>query len=286
MELKKALINIQTWSFLTIGLAISAVGWAGFIIPSKIIGGGATGIATALYYTLGFNIGFSVLIINTVLILIAIKIVGASFGVKTIYGVILFSSFLSIISHFVHGPLVNDVFVSILTGAILAGTGAAIVFMNGGSTGGTDIIAMVISKYVNISLGRLLLYVDVVIISSSFFIFFSIENMVYGLLAMAIYAYTVDVIINGTKQTVQIFVFSKKHQEIAHRVIHDLKRGVTLLQGEGGYSGESVKVLMIVARKSDSVNLLKTIKSIDSEAFITKNNVMGVYGEGFETYKI
>ncbi len=284
--MKNILVQVQSWLFLTIGLAISATGWAGFIVPSKIIGGGATGIATALYYTFGFDIGLSVLVINTVLILIAIKIVGASFGVKTIYGVILFSLFLSTISYFVQEPLVNELFVSILTGAILAGTGAAIVFMNGGSTGGTDIIAMLIRKYVNISLGRLLLYVDVVIISSSFLIFFSIENMVYGLLAMAIYAYTVDVIINGTKQTVQIFVFSKKHQEIAHKVIHDLKRGVTLLQGEGGYSGESVKVLMIVAKKSDSVNLMKTIKSIDSEAFVTKNNVMGVYGEGFETYKI
>lgn len=284
--MKNILVQVQSWLFLTIGLAISATGWAGFIVPSEIIGGGATGIATALYYTFGFDIGLSVLVINTVLILIAIKIVGASFGVKTIYGVILFSLFLSTISYFVQEPLVNELFVSILTGAILAGTGAAIVFMNGGSTGGTDIIAMLIRKYVNISLGRLLLYVDVVIISSSFLIFFSIENMVYGLLAMAIYAYTVDVIINGTKQTVQIFVFSKKHQEIAHKVIHDLKRGVTLLQGEGGYSGESVKILMIVAKKSDSVNLMKTIKSIDSEAFVTKNNVMGVYGEGFETYKI
>ncbi len=286
MKLKKILIEIQSWVFLTIGLAISATGWAGFIIPSKVIGGGATGIGTALYYTFGFDIGLTVLILNIVLILIAIKIVGASFGVRTIYGVIIFSSFLSTISHFVQEPLLNDMFISILTGGILAGTGAAVVFMNGGSTGGTDIIAMIIRKYFNLSLGRLLLYVDIVIISSSFLIFVSIEKMVYGLLTMAIYAYTVDVVINGTKQTVQIFVFSKKHQEIAHQILHHLQRGVTILHGEGGYSGETVKVLMVVARKNDSVHLLKMIKTIDPEAFITKSNVMGVYGKGFETYKI
>lgn len=285
MSFKSNLNNAQSWFFLTVGLAICAVGWAGFIIPAQIIGGGATGIATALYFSLGFNIGLTVLILNAVLILIAIKFVGASFGVRTIYGVALFSGFLSIIGHFVQEPLVAERFMSILTGSILAGVGASIVFINGGSTGGTDIIAMVIRKYRNVTLGRLLLYIDTVIISSSFVIFHSIENMVYGLVTMAIFAYTVDVVISGTKQTVQIFVFSKKYQELSHLIIHKARRGVTLLQGQGGYSGEEVKVLMVIARKNDSVALLKLIKSIDPDAFITMGNVMGVYGQGFDTIR-
>lgn len=285
MSFKSNLNSVQSWFFLTVGLAICAVGWAGFIIPAQIIGGGATGIATALYFSLGFNIGLTVLILNAVLILIAIKFVGASFGVRTIYGVALFSGFLSIIGHFVQEPLVAERFMSILTGSILAGVGASIVFINGGSTGGTDIIAMVIRKYRNVTLGRLLLYIDTVIISSSFVIFHSIENMVYGLVTMAIFAYTVDVVISGTKQTVQIFVFSKKYQELSHHIIHKARRGVTLLQGQGGYSGEEVKVLMVIARKNDSVALLKLIKSIDPDAFITMGNVMGVYGQGFDTIR-
>lgn len=285
MSFKSNLNNAQSWFFLTVGLAICAVGWAGFIIPAQIIGGGATGIATALYFSLGFNIGLTVLILNAVLILIAIKFVGASFGVRTIYGVALFSGFLSIIGHFVQEPLVAERFMSILTGSILAGVGASIVFINGGSTGGTDIIAMVIRKYRNVTLGRLLLYIDTVIISSSFVIFHSIENMVYGLVTMAIFAYTVDMVISGTKQTVQIFVFSKKYQELSHLIIHKARRGVTLLQGQGGYSGEEVKVLMVIARKNDSVALLKLIKSIDPDAFITMGNVMGVYGQGFDTIR-
>jgi|SRR5690554_4958335 len=285
MSFKSNLSNAQSWFFLTVGLAICAVGWAGFIIPAQIIGGGATGIATALYFSLGFNIGLTVLILNAVLILIAIKFVGASFGIRTIYGVALFSGFLSIIGHFVQEPLVAERFMSILTGSILAGVGASIVFINGGSTGGTDIIAMVIRKYRNVTLGRLLLYIDTVIISSSFIIFHSIENMVYGLVTMAIFAYTVDMVISGTKQTVQIFVFSKKYQELSQHIIHKARRGVTLLQGQGGYSGEEVKVLMVIARKNDSVALLKLIKSIDPDAFITMGNVMGVYGQGFDTIR-
>lgn len=285
MSFKSNLSNAQSWFFLTVGLAICAIGWAGFIIPAQIISGGATGIATALYFSLGFNIGLTVLILNAVLILIAIKFVGASFGIRTIYGVALFSGFLSIIGHFVQEPLVAERFMSILTGSILAGVGASIVFINGGSTGGTDIIAMVIRKYRNVTLGRLLLYIDTVIISSSFIIFHSIENMVYGLVTMAIFAYTVDMVISGTKQTVQIFVFSKKYQELSQHIIHKARRGVTLLQGQGGYSGEEVKVLMVIARKNDSVALLKLIKSIDPDAFITMGNVMGVYGQGFDTIR-
>lgn len=288
MSFKSNLSDVQSWIFLTIGLAICATGWAGFIIPAEVIGGGATGIATALYYSFGFNIGLTVLVINGVLILVAIKFVGASFGVRTIYGVALFSGFLALIGYYLkdnEAPLVAERFVSILTGSILAGVGASIVFINGGSTGGTDIIAMVIRKYRNITLGRLLLYIDTVIISSSFILFQSIEMVVYGLVTMAIFAYTVDVVISGTKQTVQIFVFSKKYMELSQHIIHKARRGVTLLQGQGGYSGEDVKVLMVIARKNDSTTLLKLIKSIDPDAFITMGNVMGVYGQGFDTIR-
>jgi uncharacterized membrane-anchored protein YitT (DUF2179 family) len=285
MDLNSYLKGTQSWIFLTIGLAISAVGWAGFIIPARIIGGGVAGIATVLHYSMGLDIGLMVLVMNAVLILIAIKVVGASFGVRTLYGVAVFSASLSLIGHFVTEPMLTEKFMSTLTGSILAGTGAGIVFINGGSTGGTDIIAMIIRKYKNITLGRLLLYIDTVIISSSFFLFHSVENMVYGLVTMAIYAYTVDVVISGTKQTVQVFIFSKKYKELSHHIIHDARRGVTLLQGQGGYSGEEVKVLMVIARKNESHMLLRLIKTVDPDAFITMGSVMGVYGQGFDTIR-
>ncbi|WP_026473849.1 YitT family protein [Alkaliflexus imshenetskii] len=277
--------NLQSWFFLTLGIAISATGWAGFIIPSKIIGGGVAGISTVLHYAMGFNIGLTLLLLNAVLILLAMKIVGASFGVKTIYGVAVFSLFLSIISHYTTEPPIAEKFMATLTGSILAGIGGSMVFIHGGSTGGTDIIAMMISKYRNISLGRLLLYIDTVIISSSFLLFRSIETMVYGLITMAILAYTVDTVMSGTKQTVQFFIFSKKHEELSHHIINVARRGLTVLPGKGGFSGEDVTVLMVIAKKNESPAILRLIKQVDPDAFITMGSVMGVYGKGFDAIK-
>lgn len=277
--------EVQSYIFITIGLGISSIGWAGFIIPSKIVGGGITGISTVLYYLAGWDIGLMSLIMNAILIGLAMKIIGASFGVKTIYAVVIFSMLLSLITRFFPEPLLQEKMMATLTGSILAGFGGSIVFINGGSTGGTEIIALVISKYKNISLGRLLLSIDSVIIASSFFLFQSIETMVYGFMTMAIFAYTIDLAISGTKQTVQIFIFSKKHEELQHHIIHVARRGLTLLPGQGGYSGEPVNVLMVIARKNDAHIILRLIKQLDPEAFITMGNVMGVYGKGFDTIK-
>ncbi|GAO28043.1 YitT family protein [Geofilum rubicundum] len=277
--------EVQSYVLLTIGLAISTIGWAGFIIPSEIVGGGVIGIATVFHFLTGLDIGIMAFGMNALLILLAIKIIGSSFGLKTIYAISVFSLFLSLTSHYIDGPLVSEKIMATLTGSILAGTGSGIVFLNGGSTGGSDIIALMINKYRNITLGRLLLYIDAIVISSSFFLFKSIETMVYGFVTMAIIAYTVDVIISGTKQTVQFFIFSDKHEELQHHIIHVAKRGLTILPGQGGYSGHEVKVLMVIARKSESQIILRIIKQIDPQAFITMGSVMGVYGQGFESIK-
>ena len=281
-ELRK---EVQSYIILTIGLAIGTIGWAGFIIPSKIVGGGVIGIATVFHFLTGLDIGIMAFAMNALLILLAIKVIGSSFGIKTIYAIAVFSLFLSLISHYVDGPLVSEKIMATLTGSILAGTGSGIVFLNRDSTDGSDIIALMINKYRNITLGRLLLYIDAIVISSSFFLFKSIEAMVYGFVTMAIIAYTVDVIISGTKQTVQFFIFSDKHEELQHHIIHVAKRGLTILPGQGGYSGHEVKVLMVIARKSESQIILRIIKKIDPQAFITMGSVMGVYGQGFESIK-
>lgn len=275
----------QSYIMITIGLGISSIGWAGFIIPSKIIGGGITGISTIFYYLDGWDIGLTTLIMNTFLILLAIKIIGASFGFKTIYAVIVFSILLSVISRTIPEPLLQEKMMATLTGSILAGFGGAIIILNGGSTGGTETIALMINKYRNISFGRLLLTLDSVIIASSFLLFRSIETMVYGFMTMAIFAYTIDLALSGTKQTVQIFIFSKKHKELQDHIINIAHRGLTLLPGQGGYSGDPVSVIMVIAPKSESHIILGIVKRLDPEAFITMGNVMGVYGKGFDTIK-
>ncbi len=285
MTLTETRKEIQSYFMITIGLVIGSIGWAGFIIPSKIIGGGIIGISTALYYIAGWDIGLISLILNAILILLAIKVIGASFGIKTIYAIVLFSILLSVITRFFPEPLVEEKMMATLTGSILAGFGGSIILLNGGSTGGTEIIALIINKYKNISIGRLLLTLDSIIITSSFLLFHQVETMVYGFLTLAIFAYTIDLAISGTKQTVQIFIFSKKHSELQHHIIHVAKRGLTILPGQGGFSGEPVNVLMVIARKNESHVILRLIKQIDPDAFITMGNVMGVYGKGFETIK-
>ena len=275
-----------SYLMLTIGLGIGALGWTAFLIPAKIVGGGLTGIATILYFVFGWDIGLSSLIMNGFLLLAAIKILGATFGVRTVVGAIILSGFLSVLRPLFPEPIMHETMMNAIVGGVLAGIGSGIVFVNGGSTGGTDIIAMIINKYKNISLGRLLLGIDVIIISSSYFIFESLERMVYGYMTMAILAYTVDMVISGNRQTVQFFIISNKFDEIRKLIIYEADRGLTLLNGIGGYSGEERKVLMVIARKTQSSEIFRIVKSVDPEAFITMGTVMGVYGQGFDRIRI
>ncbi len=275
-----------SYLMMAIGLGIGALGWTAFLIPAKIVGGGLTGIATVLYFVLGWDVGLTTLIINGFLLVAAIKILGASFGVRTIVAAVILSGFLALFQPMFTTPIMHETMMNAIVGGVLAGIGSGIVFINGGSTGGTDIIAMIINKYKNISLGKLLLSIDVVIISSSYFIFQSLETMVYGYMTMAILAYTVDLVLSGNSQTVQFFIISKMPEEIKKLVIHEADRGMTILNGHGGYSGEEIKVLMVIAHKNQSSKIFRIVKRVDPDAFITMGNVMGVYGKGFDRIKI
>jgi len=285
--MKSALLfkEIKSYFILTLAVSISSIGWGGFLIPSSIIGGGITGLSSIFYFLWGWDVGITSLVINVVLILLAIKILGLSYGVKTIYCTIVFSILLSILTKHFTEPIVSDVFVSTVLGAALGGVGTAILFINGGSTGGTEIIAMIINKYKNISLGKLLLTFDVVIISSSYLVFQDIEKIVYGLITMAIFTYCIDLVISGNKSTVQFFIISKKYEELTQAITTIGNKGVTVIDGVGGYTKEKRKILMVVSKKRTSSILFKIIRDIDPKAFVTMGNVSGVYGEGFEKIK-
>jgi uncharacterized membrane-anchored protein YitT (DUF2179 family) len=278
--------SVRDYFMITVGLALSALGWTGFLIPTGIVAGGITGVATLIYLSTGFPVGVASLLMNSVLILLAVKIIGSSFGVKTLFGVGMFALFLTLGQQLFPKPIVSDVFMAMVIGGILGGIGGGVVFSNGGSTGGTDIIAMIINKYRNVSLGKLLLSIDAIIIGSSWLVLHSLEMMVYGFLTMAVLTYVLDIVITGTKQTVQIFIISRKHKELAEAIINQANRGVTILDGRGGFTGEEVKVLMVLARKRDSIGVLRIIKHLDPDAFITLGNVMGVYGKGFDTMRL
>ncbi len=277
--------GIRDYAFITLGLFINALGWTAFLIPAEITGGGVTGVATLIFYASKFPVGISYLVINIILVIISMKHLGKAFGIKTIYATVILAIFLSVLSGIIKEPIVDENFMAAVIGGILAGAGVGLVFSQGGSTGGTDIIAMIINKYRNISPGKIILYLDIIIISSSFFIFKSIEKIVYGYVTMAITAYTIDMILTGAKRTVQLFIFSKHYEEIANRVGREIRRGITILDGKGWYSKKETKVLLIMVRKPESHHILRIIKDVDPDAFISVSNVMGVYGLGFDRIK-
>lgn len=183
------------------------------------------------------------------------------------------------------GVVIQDNFLSAVLGGMMGGAGIGIVFSRGGSTGGTDIIAMIINKYRNISPGRIILYCDVLIIGSSYFLVHSLDKMVYGFVSMAVVSYTLDAVLSGSNASAQIFIFSPKWEEIADFINNESMRGVTVLDGKGWYTQQDVKVLLTIVRKKETSMLFRAIKEIDPNAFISMASVMGVYGQGFEKIK-
>lgn len=283
--------NIRTYFLMALGLLIFSVAWTAFLLPHQISGSGVSGLAAIIFYATGIPMGYTYFAINVVLILAGLKILGTGFGIKTIYGILLGAAMLSVLQPLIPGPVVQEKFMSALIGGGLCGVGLAIIFTQGGSTGGTDIIAMVVTRYRNISLGRVILYCDVIIISSSYLILTDlepvqrVETMVYGFVTMAVLSYTLDTILSGNRQSVQVFIFSRHFDAIADQITGKLHRGVTVIDGTGWYTKENQKVIITLVRKNEASNLYRIIRNIDDKAFITVANVMGVYGLGFEELK-
>jgi uncharacterized membrane-anchored protein YitT (DUF2179 family) len=279
--------EIQDYFFILVGLFTYAFGWTGFLLPAGVTSGGVTGIAALIYFATGIPVAIPYFCINAVLLLFAIKIFGFKFSIKTIINVIIMTFVLSFFQSVIKEPLVRDQpFMDCIIGGILCGVGIGLVFNFKGSLGGTDIVALVINKHRNISIGKALLICDVLIISSSFLIFHSVEKIVYGLVAMSVSSYAVDMVLNGARQSVQFFIFSNKHDEIADTIIKQAHRGCTLLDGTGWYSHKPVKVVVVMAKKNESVTIFRIVKSIDPDAFISQSSVIGVYGNGFDQIKV
>ena len=281
----KLFMQIRSYTVMVIGLALYAFGITAFLIPLKIAGGGVTGISMLVYYATGFGTGYTYFIINIFLILIAIKVLGVNFGIKTIFSMSIIAILLNVMQNYVHGPILNDMFLSSVLSGILGGVGIGLIFNEGGSTGGTDIIAMIINKYRNISPGRIIMYCDVIIIASSFLVLHSVEKLVYGYVSMWVVAYSIDAFLTGAQQSVQLFIVSEKYEQIADFITKESRRGLTVFNGTGWYTGQNVKVIMTVVRQRESPEIFRKIKELDPKAFISLNKVMGVYGKGFDELK-
>lgn len=277
----------RDYIFITLGMAIYALGFCAFILPQKVVIGGVAGLGTIAYFTLGVPVAVAQYALNLMLLAIAYSVVGKKFVLGTIFGATMISVWVGIFQPLFEGVRITDEpFMNIVIGGILAGIGVGVAFTHNGSSGGTDIVAAMVSKHTNVSVGRTMLYTDFFIISSSYFIFHKLDLVVYGFIVLALTSYTADMIINTNRQAVQFTIFSKKWQEIATAINNEAKRGCTVLTGMGWYSKQEVKVLLVMCRKIEAVTISRIIKSIDPLAFTTQANVNGVYGKGFDELKV
>ena len=293
--------EVKDYAYITLGLISYSLGWAAFLLPYQITTGGTTGISAIIYYSTGFPIQWSYFIINAVLMTFAIRILGPRFSIKTTYAIFMLTFLLwlfqLLVNNYVEVPDMTadgkplllgpgQDFMACIIGAAMCGVGLGIVFNYNGSTGGTDIIAAIVNKYKDVTLGRMIMICDVFIISYCYFIFQDWRRVIFGFVTMFIIVVVLDWIIKSARQSVQFFIFSKKYDEIADRIIKDADRGVTVLDGTGWYSKANVKVLVVLAKKRQSLDIFRLVKRIDPNAFISQSSVIGVYGEGFEKLKV
>ena len=284
MNAKKFLILIEKYFFITLGLALFAFGWTAFLIPNQVTGGGINGIASIIYFANPtVSVGVWVFLMNIVLVAVAWKILGKRFCVDTIICTVIMSLFMMIGQWLFPKPIVpNDPFMCAMVGSALAGVGVGLALNYGGNTCGTDIIVLMISKYRNVSYGRLTLYLNILIVLSSYLTVHDPVKLVYSVLVLFAYMLFSDLVIDGYKQSFQFMVFSSKNQEIAERINKELKRGATFLKGTGSYNRTESDVLLIVAHRTDRVNIIRIIKEVDDSAFISISKVQSVFGKNFE----
>lgn len=281
-------LELRDYVMIVVGLLIYSFGFCAFILPQNVVIGGYTGLASLFYYTLGIPVGPVIFALNIISLLVAYKIVGKRFVLRSIFGAFGLSAIVSIMQPLFPTAIVapDNSMMNVMIGGILCGLGLGLSFVHNGSTGGTDIIAAMVNKRTNVSIGRMLLYADGLIIFSSMLIFHSIDNVVYGFLELLFATFMTDQVINTNRQAMQFLIISDKWEEIANAVVNDAHRGCTVFSGMGWFTKEDVKMLMVMCRKIEGVTVMRVVKSIDPYAFITQSNVNGVYGVGFDAMKI
>lgn len=302
---RNPLVVFKEYALITLGILIYVLAWTVFLLPNNLIGGGVTGISSIIQYaTHGIiKAGYSYFVINLVLVIAAMMILGKGFGGKTIYAILLASLGLNMFQGIIPQDIVqtlaidNGKLMSTIMGAIIIGVGIGITITQGGSTGGTDIIALIVNKYRNVSPGKMLLAMDAVIMMSSMVVpsytadgalmpwTEKFTTVIYGFILTTVCSTVLDMYLSGSKQSVQLFIFSSRFEEIADAINNNLHRGVTVLNGMGWYTKNDAKVLVVITRKSDLTSFLKYIKAIDPAAFVSVSSVTGVYGKGFDTFK-
>lgn len=281
--------NMKDFMFIVLGILSYAVGYTAFILPERVVMGGVSGLSALIYYATNIPAGISIFVLNITLLIIAFSALTKQFVVRTIIGVIILSLFIGILQPFFQAyPLITageDKFMHVLIGGMLGGAGLGIVFSHNGSTGGTDILTVLLNKHFNLSFGRAMQFIDCTIICSSYLLFHSMETIVYGVVFTLVACYVCDFVVNGSRQTVQFLIISKNYKEIADTINRRVNRGVTVIEGKGWYSKENVEMLVVLSRKYESQDIFAVIKQIDPQAVVSQTFCHGVFGEGFDKIK-
>ena len=280
--------NLWEYAVVTVSTLIMVFGNYFFKFPNNFAFGGITGFSTIVSALTKFSASQFTFIANMVLLVMGFIFIGKGFGMKTVYSSVLMSLALGAMDRWfpMGKPLTDQPILELVFAVFLPAVGSALLFNIGASSGGTDIIAAIVNKYKDVSLGRMIMICDVFIISSCYFIFHDWRRVIFGFVTLFIIGVVLDWIINSARQSVQFFIFSKKYDEIADRIIKDTDRGVTVLNGTGWYSKNDVKVLVVLAKRRQSLDIFRLVKRIDPNAFISQSSVIGVYGEGFDQLKV
>ena len=289
ISISKALFLTELRDYVTIFIAMMSycIGWNIFLLPNDITTGGVPGVSSIIFWGVGIPVQWTYFSINAVLLVVALKILGWKFCVKTVYAVVVLTVSTTYVSANYHGHLLHDQpFMASIIGAVFCGSGVGLGLASNGSTGGTDIIAAIVNKYRDISLGRVILICDVIIITSSYLVLKDWEKVIYGYVVLYVTAFCIDQMVNSRRSSVQFFIISNMYKEIGERINREPHRGCTVIDAQGFYSGHDVKMLFVLAKRRQSEQIFRIINDIDPHAFVSQSAVIGVYGEGFDRFKV
>ena len=279
--------EVRDYLTIAVGMMSYCIGWGIFLLPNNITTGGVAGVSSILYWGTGIPVQHSYFVINAILLLVALRVLGWKFCMKTIYAVTVLTLGVAwVTAHYNAHLLADQPFMAAIIGSVFCGCGVGLGLSANGSTGGTDIIAAIINKYRDISLGRVIMLCDVVIISSSYLVLRDWEKVIYGYVVLYVTAFCIDWVVNSRRSSVQFFIISDKYQEIGQRINREPHRGCTIVDAQGFYSGKEVKMLFVLAKRRQSDVIFRIINEVDPHAFVSQSAVIGVYGEGFDRFKV
>lgn len=280
--------SIKELIIIALSMVVGSLGWCAFLLPHKITIGGIPGIASVIYWAFGIPVQYMFFAINAVLLCVALRILGWRFCIRTIYAVVIFTLVTSLFQSFFAGhPLfVEEPFLSCVLGGVLLGVGMGFALLYNASSGGSDVIASIVHKYRDVSIGRVVLMCDLCIVTSSYLVLRSWEHVIYGYIVLFVLSFSVDYVINGRRGSVQFFIISDEWEEIGAAINNEVPRGCTVIDAKGFYTGKHVGMLFVIAHRTEARTIYQIIDDIDPAAFVSQGAVNGVYGIGFDRMKV